>query len=440
MDQILQTLKHTLPCRNSQIEKLFNLFVHKDEPYLDTVFAYGGPCTGKSVVVGSVLEKLQIKHIIVNLEECYTPKILFETILNDLHGHKLDPGNLATARKCDTVMDFIIYLESECKHLGDFVIVLDKAEELRNMSSNILRMFLKLKEFCGLSVTVLFISEIIFENYLHQTVVPYKFFFPQYTINEVVKILMLEEEKNRILVTNHYRKHIDFSSEFYENYLNIFLSVFYRTTRHMSELRRMSRLNFLKYCEPIADGTHTIDDSLALWRNISPILKSSLEDLHIMLETEKIPTRKILSQDMVTILELPYYAKYLLIAAYLASYNSTKEDKRLFMKFQGSKQKSRTRTKVQRNIAKQLNVQLGPSPFTFDRLLAIFYSMLDQKVGFNNNLLVQVSSLVELKFLLVVSDSTAIESQKYKCNVTYNFIQEISKMLGVNIRKYLYDF
>lgn len=440
MDQLLQTLKDSLPCRNSQIEKVFNLFVHKDEPYLDTVFVYGGPCTGKSTVVSSVLKKLNVKHFVVNLEECYTPKILFETILNNLYNHQLDPENLAAAQKCDTAMDFISCLESEFKHLSNFVIVLDKAEELRNMSSNILGIFLKIRELCGLPVTVLFISEITFENYFHQTVIPYKIFFPQYTRSEIVKILILDEEKARTLVTNNYQKHIDFSSEFYENYLNIFLSVFYRTTRYMLELRRMSIVNFLKYCEPIANETHTTEDSLALWRNISSILKNSLEDLHLMLETEKIRSRKIQSQDIVTILELPYYAKYLLIAAYLASYNSTKEDKRLFMKFQGSKQKSRTRTKVQRNIVKQLNVQLGPSPFTFDRLLAIFYSILDQKVGFNNNLLVQVSSLVELKFLLVVSDNSVIDSQKYKCNVSYNFIQEISRMVGLNIRKYLYDF
>ena len=39
-----------------------------------------------------------------------------------------------------------------------------------------------------------------------------------------------------------------------------------------------------------------------------------------------------------TNLELPYYSKYLLIAAYLASYNPTKMDKRLFAKVSASVQ------------------------------------------------------------------------------------------------------
>lgn len=38
-------------------------------------------------------------------------------------------------------------------------------------------------------------------------------------------------------------------------------------------------------------------------------------------------------------LELPYYTKYLLIAAYLASHNEAKTDKRLFMKYHGKEKK-----------------------------------------------------------------------------------------------------
>lgn len=441
MCHIEKSLKKILPCRNEQIEILFKLFAYQEEPYVESVFVYGGPGTGKSITISTVLESLHVKYCVVNLVECYTPKILFETILNKLHNHNLDPENPTPVAKCDIVMDFINYLQNEFPrtNLNNFVIVLNKAEELRNMQSNLLGIFLKLRELCGLSVTVLFISEVVFENYFHQTVMPVKIFFPQYTRNEVINILALDEEKTKIIVTNHYQKQIDFSSEFYQNYLNIFLSVFYRTTRNFTELRHMSQINFLKYCEPIANKTHKIEDSLALWRNISDILKSSLEDLHLMLETDKSSTTKVRSQDIVAILELPFYAKYLLIAAYLSSYNSAKEDKRFFMQFQGKK-RSATRNNIKRKIVNDLNAKLGPSPFSFDRLLAIFYSILDQKVGFNNNLLVQVSSLVELRFLLTISDNSALESQKYKCNVSFEFIQEISKMMGFNINKYLFNY
>lgn len=38
-------------------------------------------------------------------------------------------------------------------------------------------------------------------------------------------------------------------------------------------------------------------------------------------------------------LELPYYAKYLLIAAFLASHNEVKLDRRLFLKHHGKQRK-----------------------------------------------------------------------------------------------------
>lgn len=38
-------------------------------------------------------------------------------------------------------------------------------------------------------------------------------------------------------------------------------------------------------------------------------------------------------------LELPYYTKYLLVAAYLASHNDAKIDRRLFMKHHGKQRK-----------------------------------------------------------------------------------------------------
>lgn len=441
MDQVLISLNTSLPCRQNEIQKLFNLFAYKDDPYVPNVFVCGGPSTGKSVTVTTVLEKISVKYCVVNLIECYSNKILFETILNKLHNHTLDPKNPVPVVKCDIVMDFIYHLQVDLPKINEknFVIVLDKAEELRNMSSNLFGIFFKLKELSKQPVTVIFISEVVFENFFNQTIIPVKIFFPQYSRSDLLTILSLDEDNVKYLLAHHYQKEINFSLEFYQNYLNLFLSLFYRTTRNLSELRRMSRINFLKYCEPVAYGINKMENSVALWRNISSVLKNSLEELHVQVDTEKLSQTKSHNQDMVAVLELPYYAKFLLIAAYLASYNSTKEDKRLFMKFHGKK-KATTKTKIQRKIVKELNVQLGPSPFTLDRLLAIFYSIIDHKVGFNNNLLVQVSSLVELKFLLTVSDNTTIDSQKYKCNLTFDFIQEISKMMGFNIRKYLYDY
>lgn len=441
----MSSLKATLPCRDSQIEQLYNLFAYKDEPSVESVYIYGGPSTGKSIVVTTLLEKLKIRHAVVNLIECYTAKIVFETILNKLSGHKMDPKNPLPYARCDHLMDFIFNLQklSRTNDLNGSVLVLDKAEELRNMDFNLLAGFLRFRELSGISISVIFLSEIVFERYYSTANIaePIKVYFPQYNKDELLEILSLDIDCARRVVMSRIDELFEFDMDFYRKYLNVFLSVFYRACRDLSELRYMSRKNFVKYCEPIINKERTTNDSMALWRNVAPALKASLEVLYLRVDSAQpqknfTPSRENLAQN----LELPFYAKYLLIAAYLASYNSAKDDKRLFMKYHGKKMKTRKDINVKNKVSEQLNTQLGPKPFTFDRLLAIFYSILDDKVGFNNNLLVQVSSLVELQLLSTTSDNCCLDGQKYKCNVNFDFIHGISRMVGFNIRKYLSDF
>jgi origin recognition complex subunit 5 len=51
--------------------------------------------------------------------------------------------------------------------------------------------------------------------------------------------------------------------------------------------------------------------------------------------------------------ELPYYAKFLLISAFLASYNPARDDARIFSRESGLKRKSkRARQKSNKGIAK----------------------------------------------------------------------------------------
>ncbi|CAH1119120.1 unnamed protein product [Phaedon cochleariae] len=449
MDQTLSLLHQTLPCRATQIDHLHNLFAYKDEPHPETVYIQGGPSTGKSIVVTTLLEKLELKHAILNLVECYTAKILFETILNKLSGHRMDPKNPVPYAKCENMMDFLQHLKNYSLEddLTGSVIVLDKAEELRNMEFNLLPAFMRLKELSGIPISVILISELVFQKFLSKAniVDPMKIDFPQYNKDELLEILSMDIENARRIVENEYEHSIDFDLEFYKNYLNVFLSVFYRACRDLSELKYMSRINFVKYCQPIITGQNTVEDQMALWKNVAPTLKSSLAVLYLRIDTsnqtDQVVKHSVGSKETsAQSLELPFYAKYLLIAAYLASYNSAKDDKRLFMKFHGKKMKKLKDVKMKSKVSEQLNTQLGPKPFAFDRLLAIFYSILDEKVGFNNNLLVQVSSLVELRLLSSVSDNCFLDGQKYKCNVNFDFIQEISRTVRFNIRKYLSDF
>ncbi|KAL9695467.1 hypothetical protein quinque_014752 [Culex quinquefasciatus] len=80
--------------------------------------------------------------------------------------------------------------------------------------------------------------------------------------------------------------------------------------------------------------------------------------------------------------------------------------------------------------------------FTIDRLLAIFYAILDEKVGLTCNLLAQISTLIHLKFLNFASGEGTIMdgSARLQCTVGMDFIVHIGKMVGFNVRQYLCDF
>lgn len=436
------------PGRDKQITQLWNYLGHKNEPFPNCIYIYGGSGTGKTAITKKFLELHEINHAFINLIECYSPKILYESILNQLTGFKIDPTKGQPFAKCDNMMDFVSCLQ-RCPretNLNGSIVVLDKSEQLRQMDCNLLPGFLRLVELSGIEITTIFLSEIVFEKYYAKgnIVQPLKIYFPQYSKEELENILMLDYNTAKDAVYNNFKQSFDFNEAFFKSYLNLFLSVFHRVCRDFSELRHMSRINFIEYCRPIVNKELKITDSMGLWRRISPILKNSLEILYLRVqidaESSSHKQATFSKENLAQSLELPFYAKYLLIASYLASYNPTKEDKKLFMKYQSKKTKTMKEIKAKSKVSEKLNTQLGPKAFSLDRLLAIFYAILEDKVGFNNNLLVQVSSLVELQLLTALSDNFTLDGQKYKCIVSFDFIQTVSKMVGFNIRKYLCDF
>lgn len=86
-------------------------------------------------------------------------------------------------------------------------------------------------------------------------------------------------------------------------------------------------------------------------------------------------------------LDLPYYAKYFLIAAYIASFNLPKYDKQLFVKASNKKKKTNRLVNKTENSTSQL---VGPKIFSLDRLLAIFYAIIEENTNMTANLLAQV--------------------------------------------------
>ena len=133
---------------------------------------------------------------------------------------------------------------------------------------------------------------------------PVQMHLPEYTKSELNSILLKD-------------KPADCSDTLYHNYLQVILGYFYLSTHDIRVLKYITAQHFEAYRKPVVEGLASDNSRLLLWKRIEPTFREARESLFLKVDTKKKDTT----------LELPYYSKYLLISAYLASYNQPKTDK-----------------------------------------------------------------------------------------------------------------
>ncbi|XP_069048736.1 origin recognition complex subunit 5 isoform X2 [Lepisosteus oculatus] len=374
----LQVAEEAVPCREAQAAALLALFGEPEHYSYPSLFLYGHRATGKSHVTLTLLRELQLPHAAVSCVECFSAGLLFEQVLGSLFGHEAVSQSLA---RYSSFSDFVRVFQqlsarsSLPRHTR--YIVLDRAELLRDMDANLLPGFLRLQELVEDNVTVILLSEIVWEKFRPGTgcFEPLVLHFPDYSKAELQLILSQDPSPA-------------YSPELYGTYINILLGVFFTVCRDLRELRHLAALNFPKFCEPLEKGEAKEGDTHKLWRNIEPHLKRAMQTVYLR-EVSSVQWERLQQQteDSVTgglrglsahaHVELPCHSKFLLIAAYLASYNPARTDRRFFLKHHGRIKK----TNFLKKHEKTSNHLLGPKPFPLDRLLAIFYSIVDSRVA-----------------------------------------------------------
>lgn len=147
---------------------------------------------------------------------------------------------------------------------------------------------------------------------------------------------------------------------------------------------------------------------------------------------------------------LPFYTTHLLIAAYLASYNPARTDVTYFMKHTDKRKNKRrvpsaaardTTTKggvKHRRIPRHL---LTPSPFSLDRLFAIFRALLVDGVPQSADLYTSVATLTSLKLLVrtgVGGASDALEpGGRWRVGFGWEFVRGLGRSVGIEVGEYL---
>ncbi len=144
---------------------------------------------------------------------------------------------------------------------------------------------------------------------------------------------------------------------------------------------------------------------------------------------------------------LPYYTKYLLSAAYLASYNPARQDLAFFTKASEKKRRKRGggtavshfRPSKHRKIQRRL---LGPQAFVLERLLAIFHAIVPHTVASGSaDVLTQVATLANLRLLARTASGGDIldAGTKWRVNVGWEYIRELARSLRFDIENYLVE-
>ena len=202
------------------------------------------------------------------------------------------------------------------------------------------------------------------------------------------------------------------------------------------ELQSVCLRNFEYYVKPIEEEEMTYKDLGKLYLKFQSRLQQIIENLS---------DHKILR--LKGTIELSPSMQYLLVAAHLASNNSTKSDKRHFVRNQG-----RVRERRRKNA---MNAELEakpPKPFTFERLFNIYQALLNLNENercTQHQLLVssivfqQFSELIKQNLIFAIKstgNAASISSaSKYQLsdNVTAKYIEDIAFSIRLKLSAFV---
>lgn len=446
------------------------------------ILLYGGISTGKTGTILQIFRHLGRPFVYAGGRSCYSPRLLFESILNQLLLHRRSESNgYSSVKRCERASDFVNLLRDALvqvlSDLGEgkrkigngkmVYLVFDNVELIRqwDKSGNILSLLFKMNDILRIpEVGFIYISGSTPDGYYLSTgsIEPITVYFPDYTVEDLHGIFM----RNQV------------NPKLYSSFLSVVLKPFYRISRRVDELSIAFEPLFQKYCEPLTD-LHLVPDEAAkrrLFDNLQPYLVAALNETFVVhpwsrleadkqgTSNQKWKTRKIGRKDASNELDfhMSMSAKYLLLSAFLASRNPATLDASLFDSTGGSNNRRRKRKSSQTSIDQKDAVaeemlMKGPGSFPLERLLAIFQcitSVADDtfegetmgeeittevgKVGLMSDVLLQLSTLCNANFLCKSGSCPLEGSTRYRCTVDEEMALKVARSINFPLSKYLY--
>ena len=155
-------------------------------------------------------------------------------------------------------------------------------------------------------------------------------------------------------------------------------------------------------------------------------------------------------------LELAYYPKLLLIAAFCASYNHPETDKRYFSRLGSGRSKKPRRAFIDlsHGSSSAARSQLPlPRTFTLERWTALFHALLagndfDSEARINNQshatmssraLQGQMTQLQQLRFVERISPPGELDIMRFRCQASLSSVSAVAQKVDIDLGKYLHS-
>ncbi|KAI0220862.1 Origin recognition complex subunit 5 [Massospora cicadina] len=402
-------------------------------------------------------------YAFINCAEAFTPRIIFERILNTFNGSypTFPPApNAKSYIRCSQLPIFIELLGSVIAKRRDvftWFLVFDQVERMRDAAWNFLPVLFKLSEKTGGNFSVILIGKVPWENLRPSLGVrePVIVHFPEYTRQELVEILARTSPHT----LPPYSGTVKRNGKVFREFAAILYDTAYRFCRNLTEMQHLATQIYPHYVKPLLDEPNLEHSTPALFAKSKPHFENATRSLY----TRGSASNGLQPKEQASsLLHLPHYAKFLLVASYLASYNPAKSDLEYFyrgpipgqgnkrQRVNASKQAAKT-SKVKANFkriphwALQIAPQLmGPRPFTLERMLAIFYSIVDDPhLTTTIHIDTQIATLSSLQLLTPMGaklgQSGKLAQLKYKAALPLDATKQIAQQLDFPLDRYLYS-
>ncbi|KAF2840433.1 hypothetical protein M501DRAFT_931393 [Patellaria atrata CBS 101060] len=446
---LLTALQDRYPCRELLIRQLAALYA-PSLPSPSTLVVHGLQATGKSSILKDFLTARRISHAIVNSGECITGRHLLERTVSasldaieDTVDQRIDRSLYS---RCQNISALAVHLQRLLESCDNFVLVFDGIDKQREAPPTLLAALARFGEIIP-SLSVVLIVTYPRPRFLHAAGVPHIHFTP-YTRDQTIQILAKSPPEIFLVPPSPSMEYTDDLAAEDNHWVWVrFLAAVWDSSgkgaaRDLASFKAVAENLWDPFIQPVRDGTFGTRDFSRLIVSRRALLQSedALVDSVIPKATgDTARTVKTVSHD------LSYYSKYILCAAYLASYNPPRQDQLYFMKSTDKRRRKRGgATAARKNTPKNRKIPrhlLHPSPFPLDRLLAILHAILPHPLPHTADIDTQIATLASLRLLLRAGSGGGVDvldaASRWRVNVSWEYVATVGRGLGFEVEEYL---